>query len=369
MSVIPLVDLQAPHRQIAEELQTRLAECFESGSFILGEHVAAFERAFANFCGVRHCVGVGSGTDALEMMLRAAGIGAGDDVIVPANSFIASALAVVRAGATPIFVDSNPGSHLLTGNTVAAALTPRTKAILAVHLYGQMAPVEELQTVAEAAGVLLLEDAAQAHGATRHGKGPAAIGLAAGSSFYPSKNLGAYGDGGAVLTNSDDIARAVRALRNYGSEVKYHHPQIGFNTRLDAVQAIVLSIKVKRLAEWNEARQHVARRYDDLLAGVDAVGLPQTLSGNRHVWHLYVVRVPRRDHVLRRLNEAGIGASVHYPIPIPHHGAFKHLGYKSGDFPAAEAAAQTILSLPLFPEITVEQQRRVVAALEDALRS
>jgi dTDP-4-amino-4,6-dideoxygalactose transaminase len=228
--------------------------------------------------------------------------------------------------------------------------------------------VEGLRLVADAAGALLIEDAAQAHGATRHAKGVASLGVAAGTSFYPAKNLGAYGDGGAVLTNSDDIASKVRALRNYGSETKDDHPDIGFNSRLDTLQAVVLSAKLKHLAAWNELRRAAAARYDELLATVSGMTVPITLPSNEHVWHLYVVRVPRRDQVLRRLNDAGIGASVHYPVPIPLQGAFKYLGHQRGDFPAAEAAAETVLSLPLFPEITPDQQRCVATELEKALR-
>jgi dTDP-4-amino-4,6-dideoxygalactose transaminase len=365
--LIPLVDLKAQHRQIADEVQAGFARLFENTAFILGAEVAAFEQAFARFSGVKHCVGVASGTDALEMMLRAVGIGSGDEVIVPANSFIATALAVVRAGATPVFVDSDPRTHLIDVQGAARRISRRTRVILPVHLYGQMAAMEELRAIADQAGVVLLEDAAQCQGATRHGSGPASVGLAAGTSFYPGKNLGAYGDGGAVLTNSDDIATAVRALRTYGSEVKYHHPRVGFNSRLDAMQAVVLNAKLKRLAAWNETRRQAARRYDELLAGLDAVTLPVTLSGNQHVWHLYVVRLRRRDDVLSKLNAAGIGAGLHYPVPIHLQGAFTYLGHNRGDFPVAEAAAEEVLSLPLFPEITIEQQRYVASELEKAL--
>lgn len=365
--LIPLVDLKAQHRQIADELQERFARLFENTAFILGEEVASFEHEFARFCGVRHCVGVANGTDALEMMLRAVDVGNGDEVIVPANSFIATAAAVVRAGGVPRFVDSDPHMHLIDVQAVARQINRRTKAIISVHLYGQMAPVEELQAIADKAGVLLLEDAAQAQGARRHKQGIASIGLAAATSFYPSKNLGGYGDGGAVLTNSDDVAAAIRALRNYGSETKYDHPSVGYNSRLDAIQAVVLSAKLKHLANWNEARRQAARRYDELFSNVDAVTLPVTLPGNEHVWHLYVVRVPRRDTVLRKLNEAGIGAAMHYPLPIHLQRAFKHLRYQRGDLPVSEAASKEVLSLPLFPEITVEQQAYVAGELKRSL--
>jgi dTDP-4-amino-4,6-dideoxygalactose transaminase len=365
--LIPLVDLKAQHRQIADELQQGFARLFENMTFILGEEVASFEREFARFSGVKHCIGVANGTDALEMMLRAVGVGNSDEVIVPANSFVATASAVVRAGAVPRFVDSDPGTHLIDVQAVARQINRRTKAIVPVHLYGQIAPMEELKALADQTGVLLLEDAAQAHGAHRHKQGLGSIGLAAATSFYPGKNLGGYGDGGAVLTNSDDLAAAVRALRNYGSEIKYHHPRLGFNSRLDAIQAVVLSAKLKRLAAWNEARRLAARRYDELLSGLEAVTLPVTLPGNEHVWHLYVVRLPHRDSALRKLKEAGIGVALHYPLPIHLQGAFKYLGHQRGDFPVAEAAAEEVLSLPLFPEINLEQQIYVAGELKRSL--
>jgi len=362
--LIPLVDLTAQHRQIANELQQGFARLFENTAFILGEEVASFEREFAQFSGVKHCVGVANGTDALEMILRAVGVGNGDEVIVPTNSFIATATAVVRAGAVPRFVDSDPQTHLIDVQAVAQQINRRTKAIAPVHLHGQIAPMGELKAIADQTGVLLLEDAAQAQGARHNKHGVGSVGLAAATSFYPSKNLGAYGDGGAVLTNSDDIDRAVRALRNHGSETKHHHPRVGFNSRLDAIQAVVLSAKLKHLATWNEARRQAARRYDDLLSGVDAVTLPVTLPGNEHVWHLYVIRVPHRDAVLRKLRVAGIDAALHYPLPIHLQGAFQHLGHQRGDFPVAEAAAEQVLSLPLFPEITAEQQAYVASEVE-----
>jgi len=294
-------------------------------------------------------------------------VGPGDEVIVPTNSFIATALAVARAGATPVLVDCDPVFHLIAVEDVARKLGPRTRAIVAVHLYGQIAPMEELAALAERAGALLLEDAAQAHGASRHGRVAGSLGLAAATSFYPAKNLGAYGDGGAVLTSSEAVAHKIRALRNYGSDKKYHHPELGFNSRLDTMQAVVLSAKLARLPAWNEARRQAARRYDELLAGIPRVRLPATLAGNQHAWHLYVVRVPRRDRVVGALNEVGIGAAVHYPVPIHLQGAFRHLGHRGGDFPAAEAAADEVLSLPLFPGITPEQQELVAAAVRWAL--
>jgi dTDP-4-amino-4,6-dideoxygalactose transaminase len=367
MDNIPLVDLKAQHRQVADEVTRGFAGVLENTSFILGKEVAAFEQAFAQFSGAKHCIGVANGTDALELVIRAAGIGAGDEVIVPANTFIATPLAVARAGAKPVLVDSDPVHHLIDVAAVEAKITPRTKALMPVHLYGQLAPMAELLEIAKRHNLVVLEDAAQAQGAKQNGQVAGSIGLAAGTSFYPGKNLGAYGDAGGVLTNSDQIAAKVRALRNYGSEVKYHHPETGFNSRLDTLQAVVLSAKLSRLAQWNQQRRDAAKRYGELLAGVGAVTLPQTRQGNEHIWHLYVVRVPNRDEVLKKLNAAGVGAGIHYPVPVHLQGAFAHLGHNKGDFPVSETAAGEILSLPMFAEITPAQQERVASELKKAV--
>jgi dTDP-4-amino-4,6-dideoxygalactose transaminase len=330
----------------------------ERRNFILGEEVRVFEEAFAAFAGVRHCVGVGNGTDALDLALRASGVGRGDEVIVPTNSFVASALAVLRAGADPVLVDVDPDTLLIDPSCVAERIGPRTKAIMPVHLYGQMAPVEQLSGF----GALIIEDAAQAHGASRNGAAAGGVGLAAGTSFYPGKNLGAYGDGGGVLTNDDEVARRVRALRNWGGEEKYMHPEQGFNSRLDTLQAVVLSAKLRRLAGWNEQRRAAASLRD-----TDGVVRPVVADGNVHVWHLYVVQVSNRDAVLTALRAAGVGAGIHYPIPIHLQGSFAELGLGPGTFPVAEEAAGRVLSLPLFAEITETQQERVVDALRAAL--
>ncbi len=365
---IPLVDLRAQHRAVADEVAAGFAAVLAETAFVLGPAVQAFETAYAAFIGAKHCVGVANGTDALELVLRAAGIGAGDEVILPTNTFIATALAVARAGARPILVDSDPEFHLLDLEQAAARITPRTRALIPVHLYGQMAPMEGIEALARAGGLVVVEDAAQAQGARRNERCAGTFGFAAGTSFYPGKNLGAYGDAGAVTTDSDQIAARLRALRNYGSDVKYHHPETGFNSRLDTLQAVVLNAKLKRLGGWNAARRQAARRYDELLATLPAVTGPRTLAGNEHVYHLYVVRVPERDAVVARLNAEGIGAGIHYPVPLHLQGAFAHLGHGAGSFPVAERAAREILSLPLFPEITVEQQLRVVESLRRALR-
>jgi dTDP-4-amino-4,6-dideoxygalactose transaminase len=366
---IPLVDLSLQYREIADEVRAGFEAVMESGAFILGPPVSEFEAEFARASGVSHCVGVGSGTDALELILRALDIGPGDEVVLPANTFIASALAVVRAGATPVLVDCDPYYYLIDVEQAAGRIGSRTRAIMPVNLFGQIAPMEALVEVATEAGVAVVEDAAQSHGARRHGRLSGSFGAAAGVSFYPSKNLGAYGDGGAVVTDDVDVVARVQRLRNWGSDQKYYHPEAGFNSRLDSLQAVVLRVKLKRLAAWNEARRSAASRYDEMLAEVPSVATPRTLAGNEHVWHIYAVRVRDRDRVLEKLHAEGIGAGVHYPIPIHLQGAFSRLGYAQGIFPEAERAAREMISLPLYPGIRPEQQERVVEVLAKAVRA
>ncbi len=367
MSRIPLVDLAYQHDLIAEKVRRGFEEVIASNSFILGPPVAAFEREYARFSETGHCVGVASGTDALELVLRALGVGPGDEVILPANTFIATALAVLRAGATPVLVDQDSRTHLVSATPVAERIGPRTRAIVAVHLYGQLAPVEELATLCRETGVVLLEDAAQCHGARRHGRQAGSLGAAAATSFYPGKNLGAYGDAGAVLTQDEEIAERIRQLRDYGRRAPYEHVVAGFNSRLDSLQAVVLLAKLEHLADWNEARRQAARRYDALLADLPAVIRPLTLEGNEHVWHLYVIRVPGRDRVLEKLRAEGIGAGVHYPLPLHLQPALRALGHRPGDFPQAEQAAREVLSLPIHPGIRAAQQERVAGVLRSAL--
>lgn len=366
-AAIPLVDLGAAHAEVAAEINAGLQEVMAGAAFIKGAVTEAFEREYASFAGVAHCVGVANGTDAVELALRAAGVQAGDEVVLPANTFVATAEAVVRAGGRPVLADVDPGSLLLDPHQAELAMGEATKAVLPVHLFGQMAPMAALAKVAVRTGAVVVEDAAQAHGATQDGSPPASIGALAGVSFYPGKNLGAYGDAGAVLTESDELAHRVRLLGDHGSERKYEHVTIGFNSRLDAFQAVVLRAKLSRLAAHNKARRQAASRYAELLQDVPGVVLPETAPGNEHVWHLYAVRVPRRDAVLRRLQDASIQAAIHYPVPIHLQPAFRYLGYAPGDFPVAETAARQLLSLPLYPQITVEQQVRVAGALREAL--
>jgi len=371
MITIPLVDLAAQHAAIAAEVASGWQEVLAQTAFVSGPQVAAFERDYAAFTGAGHCVGVANGTDAIEIALRALGVGAGsgDECILPANTFVATAEAVCRAGAVPVLADcADDDTYLLDSDAVAAAMTPRTRAIIPVHLYGQAAPVEKLLPLADQAGAWIIEDAAQAQGARRHGLGAGSLGYAATTSFYPGKNLGAYGDAGAVLTGSGDLAERMRMIRDHGSARKYQHDVIGVNSRMDTLQAVVLSAKLRRLAAWNAARREAAARYDDALSGLDEVIRPRTLPGNEHVWHLYVIRVPDRDRVLRELTEAGIGAGVHYPAPIHLTPAFAWLRSAAAQLPVAERTAPELLSLPLFPEITADQQERVVRALTTALR-
>lgn len=374
MTTIPLIDLAAAHGEVAEEIAAGFKRILADTAFIGGAEVAAFEREYAEFTGVPYCVGVANGTDALELALRAVGVGPGTEVVLPANTFIATAEAVARCGARPVLVDCDAETHLMDVDAALAAVTPATRAVVPVHLYGQLVPVERLRAGLAAAGgrVAIVEDAAQCHGATRYGRPPGAGGIAA-TSFYPGKNLGAYGDAGAVVTTNADLAQAVRRLGNHGGLAKYVHEVVGTNSRLDALQAVVLRAKLARLAGWNAARRAAAARYHELLAPLDVVR-PVTLPGNQHVWHVYCVRIPsgdggpdRRDRVLDHMQAAGVAAAVHYPVPVHRTPAFADLGYRRGAFPRAERLANEIISLPIYPQITIEQQERVVAALADAL--
>ncbi len=366
-SRVPLVDLGHQHGEVAERVAEGFARVLAGCDYVGGADVASFEHAYAAMIGVRHCIGVGNGTDALELALRACEVGSGDEVILPANTFIATAEAVVRAGASPVLADVDDQHLLLDANAAAEAVTGNTRVVMPVHLFGQTAPVERFTELVEAHDLLLIEDAAQSQGATRHGRPAGSFGIAAATSFYPGKNLGAYGDAGAVLTDDDTVAHRVRLLGNHGSAAKYQHEQLGFNSRMDTLQAVVLGAKLERLADWNEQRRAAADYYDDLLAGTAGVRLPARLAGNIDVWHLYVVRVPERDVVLRRLQDEGIGAGIHYPVPVHLQPAFQHLGHGPGSFPVAEKSAREILSLPLFPGVTRAQQQRVVEVLLKAL--
>jgi dTDP-4-amino-4,6-dideoxygalactose transaminase len=365
---VPLVDLAVQHAEVASAVRAGWDRVLERGAFVLGEEVAAFERDFARFCGIAHCVGVANGTDALELALRAIGIGHGDEVIVPANSFVASAVAVVRAGGTPRFVDVCPDTHLIDPEAAAAAVTARTFAVMPVHLYGQVASMAELQELAGGTGIRIVEDMAQAQGACQRGVLAGSFGLVAATSFYPGKNIGAYGDAGAVVTDNAEIALHVERLRNYGGVAKYEHAELGFNSRMDTLQAVVLSAKLERLAGWNDLRRVAAARYDEMLRDIEGLELPTVATGNDHVWHLYVVRVADRDNVLQHLHDAGVAAGIHYPEPLHLLEPFSHLGGRVGDFPVAERLAGRVLSLPLYPGITEDDQQFVAGELAKAMR-
>lgn len=366
---VPFLDLGAQTAEVEADVRERWDEILRTSGFVLGPDVERFEREFAAYCRARHAVGVGNGTDALEIGLRAAGIGRGDEVIVPANTFFATAEAVLRCGAllVPADVDDD---FLLDPEDVAGRLSARTRAVIGVHLYGQMAPVAQLRELV-GPDVLIVEDAAQAQGASRDGLRSGGAGDVAATSFYPGKNLGAFGDAGAVMTSSDDVAERARRLRNHGGVNRYEHLEVGANSRLDSLQAAVLSAKLTRLDAWNLQRSEAAARYGALLAeafrDVPEVVAPRELPGAAHVWHLYVVRVPDRPAASVALTAAGIGHGIHYPAPVHLLPATAHLGFRPGTAPRAEAHADQILSLPMFPGITAAQQERVVATLRDAV--
>jgi dTDP-4-amino-4,6-dideoxygalactose transaminase len=370
-SRVPFQDLPLQIKNLRPELDAAIAEVLRHGQFILGPEVAAFEQAWAKHCGTPDAIGVGSGTDALQLTLRALGIGRGDEVITVANSFIATAEAISYAGATPVLVDCDPEHLLIDPAAVAAAITPRTRAIIPVHLYGQPANMAALEALARKHKLALLEDAAQAHGATlSDGRPCGALGRAAAFSFYPGKNLGAFGDAGAVTTSDDALARQLRLLRNWGSVVKYHHEVPGYNSRLDTLQAAILSVKLRRLGEWNEQRRTAAGWYRAALRDVPGLVLPTEAPWTgRHVYHLFVIRVLERDReaVARDLLARGVQTVVHYPVPIHRQKAYAGLGLGAGAFPHAERAAATVLSLPMFPEITPPQVEYVAESLRGAL--
>jgi len=364
---IPFLDIASQQAEIAAEVLPVWKTQFVSAGFIGGPEVTAFEEEYAEYIGVRNVVGVSNGTDALELAFRAVGVGAGDEVIMPANTFIATAEAASRIGAVPVFVEVDPDHLLIDPEAVEAAITPRTRVIAPVHLYGQTAPVERILPIADAHGIVVVEDAAQSQGASSVAGRAGALGRVAGTSFYPGKNLGAAGDAGAVLTNDAQIAGFVRNIAAHGSSVKYVHDRVGMNTRLDAVQAAVLRAKLRRLDAWNAARRAAADRYRHLLADVEGVRTPPVRPGNEDVWHLYVIQVDERERVMADLAAAGVGVAIHYPTPVHLTAAYAGLGYRRGQFPVAEVAADRIISLPMFPHLTAGQQEHVAEHLRRAV--
>jgi len=350
---IPLVDLRAQYATIREEVRTAIDDVLEGMQLTIGPNVRAFDEEFARFCGTKHSIGVGSGTDALQLVLRALGVSAGDEVITVSHTFFATVEAILYSGARPVLVDVRESDFLMDPDAVAAAITPRTRAILPVHLYGRTVDMRPYLDLAKRHGIAVVEDACQAHGATLDTGGTAgSAGRAAAFSFYCSKNLGAYGEAGAITTDDDQLARDLRSLREHGQSTRYYHPVVGYNARLDEIQAAVLRIKLRKLAEWNERRRAIARRYNELLRGSDLI-LPEIPAGSRHVFHLYVVRVPseRRDAFREHLNARGIGTGVHYPVPVHLQEAAQFLGYAQGDLPVTERLAAEVVSLPIYPEL------------------
>lgn len=356
---IAFVDLKAQYRAIAKEIDAAIARVVQRTDFILGEDVRSFEEEFARFSTVKHCVSCASGTDALQLALLASGVGAGDEVITCTHTFIATPLAIVDAGAKPVLVDCEEKYYTIDVSKIEAAITPRTKAIIPVHLYGQPADMDPILEIARRHKLLVIEDACQAHGAEYKGRRCGALGDLAAFSFYPGKNLGAYGDGGAVVTNREDFAERVRLLRNYGQKVKYQHTCKGFNSRLDTMQAAVLRAKLPHLEKWNESRRRAAAQYTKALEST-SLGLPAVADYAKHVFHLYVVRTPKRKELQAAMDAQGISTGIHYPIPVHLQPAFADLGCKRGSFPIAEAITPQILSLPMFPEISEKEIERVV---------
>lgn len=347
---IQLVDLQAQYRLIKNEIDHAIQKVIDHGGFILGPEVSEFEKNFADFCGTSHCIGVASGTDAIHLILRALEIGSGDEVIIPAFTFIASALGISQAGASPVLVDVNEKDALINPDLIENSITPKTKAIMPVHLYGRCSNMDEIKTIAKKHHLYVIEDAAQAHGATYKGKKAGSLGHAAAFSFYPGKNLGAYGDAGAVTTSDHGLAERLILLRNWGSRVKYHHEETGLNSRLDTIQAAILNVKLKYLESWNKQRRKLAKLYDQLLPGF---GQPENNAENQAIYHIYAIKIKNRDEVIKKLVSKGIGAGIHYPFPIHQLKAYQYLDDKS--FSQAEKWATEELSLPIFPELTEEQ--------------
>ncbi|MFD4958801.1 DegT/DnrJ/EryC1/StrS family aminotransferase [Microbacterium sp. NPDC058389] len=364
---VPFLDLAAQQAEIADEVIPIWRDQLATAAFIGGAAVEAFEREYAEYIGVEHVVGVSNGTDALELAYRAVGVQPGDEIIMPANTFIATAEAASRVGAVPVFVDVDDRHLLIDPAAAEAAITPRTRVIVPVHLFGQTAPMELLAPIAARHGLEIVEDAAQSQGASGPAGRAGALGRIAATSFYPGKNLGAAGDAGAVMTNDAELAARVRNLAAHGSSDKYVHDRIGINARLDAVQATVLRAKLRRLTGWNGARAAAAARYGELLDGLGAVRTPVVRHGNVDVWHLYVIRVADRDDVADALRDAGVGCGIHYPTPVHLTEAYAALGGRRGQCPTAEAAADRILSLPMFPHLTRPQQDAVVGALHSAV--
>ena len=355
---IPLLDLTRQYAAIKIEIDAAIQKTLDRGTFAAGEAVAAFENEFARYCGVRHCVCVNSGTSALHLAIIASGVQAGDEVITVPFTFVATAWAISYVGATPVFVDVETDTCTIDVGKITRAIGPKTRAILPVHLYGQMADLEPLRDICTKHGLALIEDAAQAHGAEYQGRRAGACGDIGCFSFYPTKNLGAFGEAGALTTDNDEIATRLRHLRDHAQLAKYRHEELGYNYRMDEMQGAILGVKLRHLDAWNNARIAIAKHYLDRLSKTP-VGLPSQSSGRRHVWHQFVIRSSQRDELREKLANAAIATGLHYPIPLHLQPAYKHLGHRPGDFPVAEQLAKECLSLPMFPELSQSEIDRV----------
>jgi dTDP-4-amino-4,6-dideoxygalactose transaminase len=365
---VPMNDLSLQHDSLREQMDAAIAEVIASCGFILGPKVQAFEEAFAAYCGVQHCIGVSNGTDALQLTLRALDVGPGDEVITVPHTFGATTEAICHVGATPVFVDVDEATLCMDPQKLAGAITPKTKVILPVHIYGHPADVEAINRIACDHGISVVEDAAQAQGARRGERTAGGMGRVGCFSFYPGKNLGAYGDAGGITTNDDDLAARLRSLRNHGMPLggpKFHYDELGYNNRMDGLQGAVLGVKLPHLEGWNDQRRHIADRYRERLDGVGDLRLPVEAPGARHVYHLYTVRTARRDELQSHLKAAGVSSAVMYPLPLHRTKAYEFLGHGDGSFPVSEEACRQILSLPIFPELDAEHVGHVC----DSVRS
>jgi dTDP-4-amino-4,6-dideoxygalactose transaminase len=366
---VPFLDLKAQFRQIEHEVLPMVKEAMENAAFIGGPQVSGFESEFAAFCDSEYCVGVNSGTDALRFALLAAGVRPGDEVITVPNTFIATTEAISQVGAKPVFADIDPKTYNIDVSKIPAAITPKTKAIIPVHLYGQPADMDPLLEMAGKHKLAVIEDACQAHGALYKGKKAGSLGITGCFSFYPGKNLGAYGEGGAVVTQSEEIANKIRMIRDHGQAKKYYHDMEGYNGRLDAIQAGILRIKLRRLEGWNKSRRQNASYYDELLSGIPGVTIPFQPEHAASVYHLYVILVNDRDGLQKYLGDKGIGTGLHYPVPLHLQKAYANKGYKKGDFPVTESVANRLLSLPMFPELTKEQIEYVADCIRQFMKT
>ena len=362
--MIPFAELRSQYASIKGEIDEAIQKVLEKGWYVLGENVERFEREFADYCGAKYAIGVGSGTEALHLALLACGVQPGDEVITVPNTAVPTASAISFAGAIPVFVDIDPVSYNMDPGQIEQRITPKTRVILPVHLYGQAADMDPILEIARRHNLKVVEDAAQAHGTEYRGKRIGTLGDAGCFSFFPSKNLGAYGDAGAIVTNDEHLARTSLLLRNYGQKVRYFHSIKGFNSRLDELQAAILRVKLRYLDSWNEARRQRAAAYDRLLANSGVV-IPTEMAYGRHVYHLYAIRAQKRDALQRFLESRGIGTIIHYPVPIHLQEAYQDLGWAQGAFPAAERHAREVLSLPMYPELPGESIERIAEAIHD----